>query len=98
MRGTRNGGCVKKGRLGEAGEPAPSPAAAIPPEAPGAIRLRETRVSANGALGQGPGHHRSPTQLTASLPTSPSLLGREDKWEGEEALTSGSFLRSRASS
>ena len=66
--GDQMGACVKRGRLGEAREPSSSPEATVLPEAPRHNRLWETKVWANGALGQGPNRHRSPTQLTASLP------------------------------
>lgn len=52
--------------------------ATTPLEAPGAFRLRETRVQANGALGRRPGLHRSPCLAHHLPPTSPWLLG----WEG----------------
>lgn len=69
----------------------------VAPEAPGVIQLQllETRVWANGALGQGPGRHRSPTQPTASLPPlQSSCCGgwREDQLEWEKAVTSSSSL------
>lgn len=78
----------------EVREPSSSPAT-TPLEAPSSIRLRETKVQANGALGRGPGHHRSPTLSTASLPPLPSSCGggeRETYWRGRrhslQAVTS----------
>ena len=83
--GDRMGACVKRGRLGEAWEPSPSPEATILPEAPPPRprhnRLWETKVWANGALGQGPNRHQSPTQLTASLP--PLHSSRGERTNGE---------------
>lgn len=84
--GDRMGACVKRGRLGEAWEPSPSPEATILPEAPPPRprhnRLWETKVWANGALGQGPNRHQSPTQLTASLP--PLHSSRGERTNGRE--------------
>lgn len=53
-----------------------------PPPRPRHNRLWETKVWANGALGQGPNRHQSPTQLTASLP--PLHSSRGERTNGRE--------------
>lgn len=83
----------------EGGSPSPHPnlpclVATLPPKSPGAIRLRETKVQANGVLGQGPGCHRSPVQPTPSLPPfhHSCCRGREDILEEEKAMTSSTYF------